>query len=164
MSKKYAVTIMRFDDGDPEDTGEQLVDQYLTADQAIDLMLHIKEHFEESGTEEHEDDEEEEEEPEPEPQQKTRRVRTCSQCGEPGHTYRTCGKKSSTSPEPARDEEVAEPEEPSEPGADHRSLRERVKELWEAGVGLEDVFDALPSDPIPEISAIHRDLERKRND
>lgn len=166
--RQYVVTIARYDD---DGSSKELVYRYISADDAIDLMIHIDSVA--TGGDEREGEEEAEAAPEPEPQHRfekhtakgSRAPRKCSQCGQPGHTYRTCGKKSLTSPEPAQaEDDTEEPEDSSEPAVDHRSLRERVKELWEAGVGLEDVFDSLPSDPIPEVNAIYRDLERKRLD
>lgn len=70
MAKQYAVTVVRFNE---EDEQEELVDQYITADEAIDLMLHIKENVAEEGTEEVEEEiEEETEEEAPKPQRGSR--------------------------------------------------------------------------------------------
>lgn len=89
--KQYAVTITRWNE---DDTQNLLVDRFITADQAVDLMLSINEMPEEIG--EQEEEAEEIEEPEPvqtKPPKKTKpgkTVRTCKKCGEAGHNARTC--------------------------------------------------------------------------
>lgn len=63
MSTKYSVTIMRHrEDEDPE----ELTDRWITADQAIDLMMQVNEMDDSSEEEESEPEEEEEVDDEPE--------------------------------------------------------------------------------------------------
>jgi hypothetical protein len=159
---QYSVTILRHVD----DETTELVDQYLTADQAIDLMLHIKENFEEMGEGEEEEENEEEEE-EPVRQSKTRKagLRKCGVCGEPGHTSRTCSQNT-----PARygldsadDDRRAPPPVRVNIAEDTRSLREKVKDLWDSGLSLEEVYDALPSEKMVELQAIYNDIDRKHH-
>lgn len=161
MSKKYAVTINRWDENAE---ASELLDQWISADQAIDLMIYIQQNIE--AVEEGEEDDEDESEHVRNGRKGGARVgqiRKCSACGKPGHTYRTCTKKSSASSEPAGDEDhYSPPARPSPTQTDNRSLRERVQELWEGGLDIEEVFDSLPSEPMAEISAIYHDLDRKR--
>lgn len=190
---RYSITINRWADDEPA----ELIDRYITAEQAIDLMLYIQKNVPEASEEEEEESQDEEEEPEIDHVANGKKggarkgqVRKCSNCGEPGHTYRTCPKKAdgeadeepaAASPEEEEPAEVpyctkceerghtadecrlvSDPE--PEPAEDHRSLTERVKELWEGGLAVEEIYDCLPSEEMVEINAIYQDLERKRFD
>lgn len=110
MKPEYSVTVLRHS-GD--DTTE-IIDKYITADEAIDLLLHIQEnvHGPQGDVPEEEVEEPEvaeKEEPEPAPKRKksgkpadatepierlrkaqTRAPRGCSKCGQLGHNARTC--------------------------------------------------------------------------
>lgn len=147
---QYGVNIHRIADDDVE----ELVDRYITADQAIDLMIHIQKNV--PAAEDDEDSVEAEEEAEDEsPSQRQRSPRKCGNCGGEGHTARTCKRVSLDEP-PKR---LATPRDPV---GDNRSLRQKVKELFDAGLAIEEVQDALPSHPMVEVGAIYRDIERRQ--
>lgn len=92
--RQYSVLIMRYED----DEQTEILDKYITADEAIDLMLHIQEDFHSSQEEVIE--EEAEDEPEPvlkktlkevmKPKSAKRAGAKCGKCGEFGHNARTC--------------------------------------------------------------------------
>lgn len=96
----YGVTITRYDeDGNPT----ELADKYITADQAIDLMLQVNEMAEYTIQE---DEEESIDEEDPvEEDQSQRKVRRCGNCGEPGHNAKTCPKDRAESDDSADEEE-----------------------------------------------------------
>jgi len=154
MSKpEYGVNIHRIVNDEVED----LVDQYITADQAIDLMVHIQKNFPEAVDDADEEETEEIVEEEAVDEAIARRQRgprKCSNCGREGHTARTCSRIS-------LDDTPAKPANPPQPVGDNRSLREKVKELFDAGLAIEEVQDALPSHPMVEVGAIYRDFERR---
>lgn len=66
---QYSVTIIRHEIEDEDNVVDttELVDQWITADSAIELMMHIKENIADINAESEEDEEESEEEDEPEP-------------------------------------------------------------------------------------------------
>lgn len=93
-ARQYSVLIMRYED----DEQTAIIDKYITADEAIDLMLHMQEEVHSSQEEVLEEEVEIELEPDPASPKptkkptapKSRAIRKCSKCGEPGHQARHC--------------------------------------------------------------------------
>lgn len=125
MKPEYAVVITRFVEGDDR----VLIDKYITADEAIDLLLHIQENIDGPQGEAPEfafGVVEDVEEPESEPAAKTKKYKkpadadepierlattkekTCGKCGKPGHNARSCGKGDIQRLKPVVDEGPAE--------------------------------------------------------
>src|SRR5690242_19186500 len=104
MDYQYGVTITRIKDDDIT----EIVDQYITADQAIDLILHIQENIPEI---EEEDATETEAPPPPAKRRAEKREakspRKCGACGKPGHIARQCpGSEGILPEEPVRDDVI----------------------------------------------------------
>lgn len=112
---EYTITIMRWNDNDER---EELVDQYITADQAIDAMLFVQ------GFAPIEEEEEIAEEEDttvtvtasnvtevlgkakaavstPKSSAKSKGARTCSHCGKQGHNRKTCPGDADETPVPS---------------------------------------------------------------
>jgi len=89
MSTRYIALVVRYDESGNE---HELVNMDVTADEAIDLMLHINQNM--AGpefTEEKPDDESKDDPEQSLPAKKKKsKQRLCGECGKPGHTKRTC--------------------------------------------------------------------------
>lgn len=172
--KTYSITITRFDENDEM---TELVDQYISADAAIDLMIQVQGLKELPSevrpamtinldttniTELIEDIKETTyTKPLPEPQ-KEYRVNKCGNCGGYGHNARKCPQRQI--PEKIT---VSIPETPktaavkNEEGKDYRSLTAKVRELFDGGLSYEEVCDTLPGDDMVEIKVIYEDFEKR---
>jgi cobalamin biosynthesis protein CobT len=143
MSEKtYAVVISRFDE---DGNQTEIVDQYISADDAIDLMIHINENVPDASAEEEEDDDEADEEEEQEEETPAPRAgkkpRLCGKCGKPGHTVRTCQSTASVDiggSEQSEDEE----EDDDDMGGEDPHVARMVKML-RAGKSEHEIYVAL---------------------
>ncbi|MGI1661400.1 hypothetical protein ACRDNQ_04080 [Palleronia sp. KMU-117] len=173
MKPDYSVTITRFAEGDDK----VLVDRYITADEAIDLLLHIQEHVhglqvEITGSQGEPTTQfafsaVEGEEPEPAPKRKKyskpadatepierltkaggRGTRKCSSCGQPGHTARTCSGRQTD--EALTEYERRKQEKEAETTDNDPALAE-LDRMAAEGLSQTELGQMFPSIPIYEI-------------
>lgn len=165
MKPEYAVVITRFVEGDDR----VLIDKYITADEAIDLLLHIQENIDGPQGEAPEfafGVVEDVEEPESEPAAKTKKYkkpadadepierlnkagkgtkRGCGKCGAVGHNARTCsGPKTGdglTEYERRKQEKAVEATEEQDPTL---AELERMAAEKLSQVELQEMFPSVP--------------------
>lgn len=174
MKPEYSVTILRHS-GD--DTTE-IIDKYITADEAIDLLLHIREnvHGPQGDAPEEETEEPEvveEEEPEPAPKRKkygkpvdaTEPIerlakaggRACGKCGQTGHNARSCGNDRSLNVQAPSDVEAPETaytarrKEKEAEATDEDPTLAEVAKMAAEGLSQAELQMMFPSVPLHEV-------------
>lgn len=178
--KTYSITISRFDEND---NVAVLVDRYISADAAIDLMLYVQ------GIKEVETVPAVEPviegynspftgpienikdvpytnkkigKPLAEPKDENK-VYKCGKCGGHGHNARKCTarqfpvKVAVSIPDTPKPQPLVK----NEPGKDYRSLTAKVRELFDQGLDFVEVCNELQEHEMVEIKAIYDDFEAR---
>lgn len=177
---QYAISVTRFNE---KDEMEVLVDQWITADQAIDLIVKYNSP-EVEVTEEVEPVIEGYNAPytgpvwdisndpfAPKKEEETpKRAYKCRNCGQHGHNSKKCtsgkvaiGVKASTA---SFDSVIPgtpkmQPLVKNDPGKDYRSLTAKVRELFDQGLDFVEVCNELQEHEMVEIKAIYDDFEAR---
>ncbi|MEO9623819.1 MAG: hypothetical protein ABJP87_04310 [Bauldia litoralis] len=79
----------------------------------------------------------------------------CGICRKPGHSARTCPNKEVPANEPLTEYSRARAERPE----DKRPLKEKVRELVEHGLSVEECYDALPDVQMHMILKAYEEVE-----